>query len=161
MLLMIFAWKNQVGMFVLATLGYVMCARWTNFAITVGTAVGKCRIIERGRYKVTLYELLRVTSYAQRFAVFVINAYDQNIPVGGGTRADLVDENETDAFDHLMDKVDMIRMSKDGETIIVFVRNEDFDKRAEELYSVDYVQKWDNLKPQTRPFRYFSEIDMK
>ena len=108
-----------------------------------------------------LYDLLRVTAYWQKFNIFVGNAYDQNIPVGKGVRAELLDEGvNEDTFDHLGDKVDCIRLSTDGETLIVFLRDENFNVRAEELYSEKYVEKWDNRDASTRPWLHTSEIEV-
>ena len=110
----------------------------------------------------TLYELLRITLCDQRFVVFVTNDYDQNLFVGIGTRAELLDESENDElFDHLMDKIDIMEISKDGKTLIVFVRDDNFEKRVEELYLQDYVEKWDIHDENTRPYLFTSEVRKK
>ena len=106
-----------------------------------------------------LYELLRITKAEQKFVVFVTNDYGENLFVGDGTRAELLDETENeDLFDHLMDRIDIIEIAKDGKTILVFVRDENFNKRVKELYSEDYVEEWDTHNPNTRPYLYYHEI---
>ena len=48
-----------------------------------------------------LYDILRVTRYWQRFCCYVTNAYDQNVPIGFGTRRELLDEEQNDElFDY-------------------------------------------------------------
>lgn len=106
----------------------------------------------------TLYDVLRATQYKQRFYVYVVNAWDQNIPVGAGDRAALLDEDETDTFIHLMDTVEMLTLAKDG-AFVVRLRNDTFNTRAEEQYDAQYVEKWDNLKPETRPWKHSSELE--
>lgn len=107
----------------------------------------------------TLYDILRATQYKQHFYVYVVNAWDQNIPVGVGTRSELLDEEENElAFDHLMDEVDMMTLCKDG-AILLRLRNDTFNVRAEELYDARYVEKWDNLKPETRPWKHSCELE--
>lgn len=107
----------------------------------------------------TLYDLLQATVYDQQFAVYVNNIYDQNILVGAGVRAELLDESENELlFDHLMDKVDMLRVSKDGKILVVFVVDKNYKKRAEKLYQKEYVKRWDARDEETRPYRYLREI---
>ncbi len=107
-----------------------------------------------------LYDLLQVTRYDQQFAVYVTNIYDQNILVGAGVRSELLDESENELlFDHLIDKVDMLRVSKDGKILVVFVVDKNYKKRAEKLYSKDYTKHWDGRDIKTRPYRYLSEIE--
>lgn len=109
----------------------------------------------------TLYDLLRVTACYQKFYVFVINAYDQNIPVGSGIRQELLDEYENEKlFNHLMDKVDMLRISKNENALVVFIRDENFEKRVENLYPEEYTKTWNYREAKTRPFLYFSEIEI-
>ena len=92
----------------------------------------------------TLYDILQVTRYDQEFAVYVTNVYDQNIAVGFGKRAELLNECENELlFDHLVDKVDMLRISKDGKIIVVFVKDKYYKKRAEKQYSKSQVERWD------------------
>lgn len=109
-----------------------------------------------------LYELLRITKAEQKFVVFVTNDYGENLFVGDGTRAELLDESENDElFDHLMDKIDIMEVSKDGKTLIVFVRDNNFEKRVDELYPQNYVEKWDIHDENTRPYLFTSEVRKK
>lgn len=63
----------------------------------------------------TLYDILRVTRYYQKFCCYIVNAYDQNVPIGFGTRSELLDE---ELFDHLMCDVDSITVTKDKSLLI-------------------------------------------
>lgn len=106
----------------------------------------------------TLWDMLNVCQYNQEFDIYVNNIYDQNIPVESGTAEDL--RGSTEAFDHLMDKIEHYEVAPDG-VIVILTKNSDFERRAEELYSEDYVEKWDRFKPDTRPWRFSIEIDNK
>lgn len=44
----------------------------------------------------TLYDILRATRYWQKFCCYVTNSYDQNVPIGFGTRRELLDEEQND-----------------------------------------------------------------
>lgn len=107
----------------------------------------------------TLYDVLRVTQYTQRFYVYVTNAWDQNTPVGTGTRSELLDEEENElTFDHLMDQVEMMTLCKDG-AILLRLRDDTFNILAEKQYDSRYVEKWDDLKPETRPWKHSCEME--
>ena len=65
-----------------------------------------------------LYDILRVTRYYQKFCCYLTNAYDQNVPIGFGTRRELLDEEQNDElFDYLMCDIDMITVAKDGAAV--------------------------------------------
>lgn len=107
----------------------------------------------------TLYDILRATQYNQKFFVYVTNIYDQNIPIGIGVRAELLNEDENDTFDYLSCKVDQLNIARDGKSLVVRVIDGNFEKKAEELYSEEYVKKWDNLRPETRPWKHSAEME--
>ena len=66
-----------------------------------------------------LYDILRVTRYYQKFCCYLTNAYDQNVPIGFGTRRELLDEEQNDElFDYLMCDVDSITVAKDKSLLI-------------------------------------------
>ena len=107
----------------------------------------------------TLYELMRACAFNQIFHVYVTNIYDQNIIVGHGTRRDIADEETTEAgYDHLADKVEHLRVAQDG-SLIVLLSDSHFNYRAEELYDAHYVSTWNIKRPETRPWRFSSEIE--
>ena len=109
-----------------------------------------------------LWDILNSAQYTQKFRIFVTNIYDQNLPRGAGTRAELFQnilsgEEEDDFFSHLMDEIEYF-VVLDDKSILVYIRNEDYEKRCEELYPEEYVKRWDRLKPETRPWRFSCEI---
>ena len=107
----------------------------------------------------TLYDVFMATAYNQIFHVYVTNIYDQNIVIGHGTRQTLLNEEETEeGIDHLLDKVDTLRVAKDG-SIVLRLIDENFYKPAEELYLEDFVSSWDNLDPSTRPWKHSCELE--
>ena len=67
-------------------------------------------------------------------------------------------EEEDDFFSHLMDEIEYF-VVLDDKSILVYIRNENYEKRCEELYPEEYVKKWDRLKPETRPWRFSIEIE--
>ena len=108
----------------------------------------------------TLFELLKTTQYDQNFFVYVTNIYDQNILVGEGVRHKLLDEYENEeCFFHLMDEVDQITIAKDGKSLVVKTKDENYQKNAKELYDEDYVKHWDSRNPETRPWRHSAELE--
>ena len=108
----------------------------------------------------TLYDLLVATQQGQKFFVYVTNTYDQNLLIGTGVRRQLLDEYENDeCFFYLMDEVDQITIAKDGKSLVVKIKDENYLKNAKELYDEDYVKYWDNRNPETRPWRYSTELE--
>lgn len=106
----------------------------------------------------TLWDMLNVCQCYQEFDVYEGNDYDQNIIVASGTADEL--RTEIEIFDHLMDEVVSYSVEPDG-VIVILLRNENYEKRAEEQYFESYVKKWDRFNPETRPWRHSIEIDSK
>lgn len=106
----------------------------------------------------TLWDMLNVCQCYQEFDVYEGNEYDQNIIVASGSADKL--RTEIEIFDHLMDEVDGYSVEPDG-VIVIRLRNDNYTRRAEEQYFEDYVKKWDNRKPETRPWRFSIEIENK
>ena len=105
----------------------------------------------------TLYDILRATKYWQKFCCYVTNAYDQNVPIGFGTRRELLDEEQNDElFDYLMCDIDMITVAKDG-ALVVRVRDERFYQRLEEQFQC--TGGWKVSDPATRPFKFSTEME--
>lgn len=112
----------------------------------------------------TLYDLLKVTSYDTHFIIYVTNAYDQNVCIGRGIRSELLDENINDnLFWHLDNKVEHISMEvgqvdDKRRAIVVLVKYEHFDEPSEKQYDESYVAKW-SKDPKTRPYLHSSELE--
>lgn len=105
----------------------------------------------------TLYDILRVTRYWQKFCCYVTNAYDQNVPIGFGTRRELLDEEQNDElFDYLMCDVDSIFVTKD-KSLLIRVRDEHYNHPLEEQYKCTGA--WKVSDPATRPFKFSSEME--
>lgn len=105
----------------------------------------------------TLYDVLRVTKYYQTFCCYVTNAYDQNVPIGFGTRRELLDEEINDElFDYLMCDIDSIAVTKD-KSLLIRVRDEHYNQRLEEQY--ECTGGWKVSDPATRPFKFSSEME--
>lgn len=107
----------------------------------------------------TLYDIMDRCQYNQVFHVYVTNVYDQNIEIGHGPRSVIVNEELTEeGYDHLMDQVDYWSVAPDG-SVVVLLRDEHFEERAETLYAKEYIAKWDNLRPETRPWKHSCELE--
>lgn len=107
----------------------------------------------------TLYDLMINAQSTQIFHVYVTNIYDQNIEIGHGRRCEIVNEEITEmGIDHLMEKVGGWKIAKDGSMVVLLI-DEHFEERAETQYNEKYVAKWDNLKPETRPWRHSCELE--
>ncbi len=106
----------------------------------------------------TLWDMLSVCQYTQQFDVYEGNAYDQNIIVASGSAEKL--RTNSDVFYHLMDEVDVYSVEPDS-VIVIILKNANYQKKAEEQYSEDYVKRWDRYKPESRPWRWSIEIGNK
>ena len=111
----------------------------------------------------TLYDIVSKAQYTQVFSIYLTNAYDQNIPIARGTRSEMiamdVDENEENFFDHLMCDVEYFNVTNKG-VIVIFIRDEHFEERASYNYTDEYVKRWDNFNPKTRPWLHGSETEV-
>lgn len=106
-----------------------------------------------------LYNFLINANCNQVFHIYVTNAYDQNIPVAHGTRKEIFNEDiYAEGIDHLMDKVDSWYVCKSCD-IVILLRDKNSKKRCEKLYNKEYVKKWDNLRPETRPWLHSCELE--
>ena len=105
----------------------------------------------------TLHNLLTSCQYPQVFWIYQMNDYDENILLTKGTKQEMLedDENNFDLLDHINDVVEYWTIREDG---AMFVRIR-MDDRAKELYSDDYVKKWDRFNPNKRPYLYTAEMD--
>ena len=107
--------------------------------------------------KCTLHNLLTSCQYPQVFWIYQMNDYDENILLTKGTKQEMLedDENSFDLIDHINDVVEYWTIREDG---AMFVRIR-MDDRAKELFSEDYVKKWDRFNPLKRPYLYTAELD--
>ena len=105
-----------------------------------------------------LYDMLEPAMYYQQFSVYINNAADQNLLIGRGTRAEMLNEKEHGAcvFDHLMDKVEFWCMNKASDRVLVFIRDDHFDEYVEERFSTS--DDW-GKGPEERPWRFSSETE--
>lgn len=106
----------------------------------------------------TLYDLMLHGNATQIYHVYTTNAWDQNIPIGHGERREIMNEDETDGIDHLMDEVDSWYVCEDG-SLVVLLKDAFFNERVEKQYTPEYIAKWNNLKPETRPWRHSAELE--
>lgn len=105
----------------------------------------------------TLHNLLTSCQYPQVFWIYQTNDYDENILLTKGTKQEMLedDENNFNLIDHINDVVEYWTIREDG---AMFVRIR-MDDRAKELFSEDYVNKWDRYNPLKRPYLYSAEMD--
>ena len=102
-----------------------------------------------------LWELLNCAEYFQPLSVYITNAADQNLLIGRGTRKEIVDEEKTTVFDHMMDEVEMWRIRNNR--MLIFIRDKHFDEYVEEQFSNS--DSWGE-EPEKRPWRYSRETEL-
>ena len=107
-----------------------------------------------------LWDILEASQYMQIFSIYMTNVYDQNIPIARGTLADMqrYDLDEGGFFCHLMDDVEYFHITKKG-VMVLFLRDEHYEEKAEEQYSQDYVMRWNRRDPRTRPYLHAIETE--
>ena len=110
----------------------------------------------------TLYDIVSKAQYMQVFSIYLTNAYDQNIPIARGTRSKMLwldtEENEEDFFNHLMCQVEYFHITE-KRVMVVFIRDEHFEEQASYNYSDEYVKRWDESNPKTRPWLHGIETE--
>lgn len=109
----------------------------------------------------TLYDIVSKAQYWLKFSIYLTNVHDQNIPIARGTRSEMLGndvDNDEDFFRHLMYQVEYFNITKDG-VMVVYIRDENYEKNASECYSKEYVEKWDRFNPKTRPWLWGSETE--
>lgn len=112
-----------------------------------------------------LWDLLSVAQFNQQFDVYVTNIYDQNLPIGKGTRAELMAQEELQTFgkdeflvfDHLQDEVD--RYIVIGSVMIVLVKDMYYEDYVENQYNKSYVNTWKLEDVNSRPYLTSWEIE--
>ena len=107
-----------------------------------------------------LWDILEASQYNQIFSIYVTNVYGQNIPVARGTRSEMqeYDLDDGDLFYHLMDDVEYFHITEKG-IMVLFLRDNHYEEKAEQQYSEDYVKKWDRRDPKTRPYLHSIETE--
>ena len=105
----------------------------------------------------TLHNLLTSCQYPQVFWIYQMNDYDQNILLAKGTKKEMLSDDECsfDLINHINDVVDYWTIREDG---AMFVRLR-MSGKAQDLYSEDYVNRWDRFNPTKRPYLYAAEMD--
>lgn len=109
----------------------------------------------------TLYDIVVTAQYMQVFSIYLNNDYNQNIPIARGTRSEMIkndEDNEEDFFNHLMCEVDYYHITEDG-VMVVFIKDENYERNASYNYSEDYVKRWNNRDPNTRPWLWGIETE--
>lgn len=109
----------------------------------------------------TLYEIVSKAQYMQVFSIYLTNVYNQNIPISRGTRSEMIEndeDNEENFFNHLMCEVEYYHITKDG-VMVVFIKDENYERDASFNYSEDYVKRWDRSDPKTRPWLFGIETE--
>jgi hypothetical protein len=106
----------------------------------------------------TLYDIVSKAQYVQVFSIYLTNIYDQNIPIVRGTKSEMISMDADNFFNHLMCDVEYFNVTNKG-VMVVFIRDEHFEERASNRYSDEYVKRWDNLNPKTRPWLHGSETE--
>lgn len=109
----------------------------------------------------TLYDIVSRAQYMQVFSIYLTNAYDQNIPISRGTRSEMIEndeDNEENFFNHLMCEVEYYHITKNG-VMVVFIKDENYERNASFNYSKDYVKRWDMSDPKTRPWLFGIETE--
>ena len=109
----------------------------------------------------TLYKLLKAAQYMQVFSIYLTNVYDQNIPIARGTFDEMMKQDtakEYILFDYFMCAVDYFHIT-DKKVMVVFIKDEYFETKAEHQYSEQYVEKWDITDAKTRPYLFRIETE--
>jgi hypothetical protein len=106
----------------------------------------------------TLYDIVSKAQYVQVFSIYLTNIYDQNIPIVRGTKSEMISMDADNFFDHLMCDVEYFNVTNKG-VMVVFIRDEHFDEQASYNYTDEYVKRWDNLDPKTRPWLHNIETE--
>lgn len=107
----------------------------------------------------TLCELLQKTQYDQKFYCYVTNEFNQNLPIGEGTRSELLNEEiNDDLFFHLLDEIDLITIAYDG-ALVVRTVDKYYKTPLQEQFDKKYVEKWNTLDKSSRPFKFSCELE--
>ena len=112
-----------------------------------------------------LWDLLSVAQFSQQFDVYVTNIYDQNLPIGKGTRAELMAQEELQTFgddeflifDHLQDEVDRYMII--GSVMVVLVKDKYYEDYVENQYDERYVKTWKREDINSRPYLTSWEVE--
>lgn len=105
----------------------------------------------------TLHNLLTSCQYEQVFWIYRTNDFDHNILLAKGTKQQMLEDEETnfELLEHINDVVDYWTIREDG-AMFIRLRMED---KVQDLYSENYVAKWDRFNPIKRPYLYSAEMD--
>ena len=112
---------------------------------------------------ITLYDLLKIAKYDQRYHIYLNNDWDRNTFVGRGTREELLaqeylaSKDENMVFDYLQNEVD--RLYSINNVVVVFVNDEEHNKPVEEIWNDTIVEFNEKLPIESKKFLDSNQID--
>lgn len=107
--------------------------------------------------KALLMDFLSTCRYDQHFFIYETNDYDQNVLLGKGTLEELRENDEFD-LEYLTSEIEIWQIRDDG-TMFIQVEGNTPSRMRQEGYPKEYVKRWDNYDPNTRPWLYSAELD--
>lgn len=103
----------------------------------------------------TLWDMLNSCVWSNYVCIYATNAYDENICLHKG-RVLETRNDEKSIFLYLERKVEVWGVIDN--VILLKIKSFKYNKRLKTQYSEEYVKKWDERKPETRPYQTGSEV---
>lgn len=103
----------------------------------------------------TLGDMLNSCVWSNYVCIYATNAYDENICLHKG-RVLETRNDEKSIFLYLERKVEVWEVIDN--VILIKIKSFKYNKRLKTQYSEEYVKKWDERKPETRPYQTGSEV---
>lgn len=103
----------------------------------------------------TLWDMLNSCVWSNYVCIYATNAYDENICLHKG-RVLETRNDEKSIFLYLERKVEVWGVIDN--VILIKIKSFKYNKRLKTQYSEEYVKKWDERKPETRPYQTGSEV---
>ncbi len=108
--------------------------------------------------KIMCSDLISTLQYTVEVAIYEQNAWDQNFLLYKGRIYDMDTDDNANLMEYYTAPVELIVLPA-KERMLIKIRTDQYNVPAKDRYFADYVAKWKNNDPNTRPWLHSIETE--
>lgn len=108
--------------------------------------------------KIMLADLISTMQYMTEVAIYEQNAWDQNFLLYKGRLYDMNTDDNANLMEYYTAPVELIVLPAKNRMLIK-IRSDEYNVNARDRYSPEYVKRWKNNDPSTRPWLHSIETE--